>query len=86
MKINWQKTESTVKPREVDYETSPTTVYLHRNIQETEREGQKIYAYEEAKLSTAEYVVYAAEQNREYALTLMEGLIEIYNKIGGEAE
>lgn len=84
MKINWYNSESTVRPAEVDYESSPTTVYLHRKIKEVEREGTTYYTYEEAKLTPAEYTVYAAEQTREDNLAIMSALVDIYDAIGGE--
>lgn len=84
MKIEWYKSSSTVRPAEVDYTSSPTTVYLHRKIKEVEREGVIFYEYEEAKLTPAEYTVYAAEQAREDNLAIMAALTDIYDAIGGE--
>ena len=84
MKIKWYKTSSTIRPAEVDYESSPTTIYLHRKIKETEREGITYYDYEEAKLTSAEYSVYAAEQAREDNLAIMAALTDIYDAIGGD--
>lgn len=84
MKITWNKSSSTVRPAEVDYESSPTTVYLHRKIKETEQEGTTWYEYEEAKLSPAEYTVYAAEQSRQDNLAIMAALTDIYDAIGGD--
>lgn len=61
--MKWIKDESTVKPEAVDIGSSQTTVYLHRNIVETERDGKTVYTYETAKLTPAEFQVYvAAEQ------------------------
>ena len=84
MKINWYKSSSTVRPVEVDYESSPTTIYLHRKITETEREGVIYYEYEEAKLTPAEYTIYAAEQTRQDNLAIMSALVDIYDIIGGD--
>ena len=88
MKITWYKSESTVRPPEVDYESSPTTIYLHRKIKKTEREIDSVtvtyYEYEEAKLTPAEYAVYAAEQAREDNLAIMSALVDIYDIIGGD--
>lgn len=68
MNIEWYQSESTVKPAEVCLDWSPRNVYLHRNIRQEEREdidGQTVtmWVYEEAKLSRADYAIYAAEQN-----------------------
>lgn len=83
MSINWRKSESYEKPLEVDYETSPTAVFIRRKIKESDKGGLKFYEYEEAKLTPTEYTVYAAELNRQNTLALMEGLAAIYAKIGG---
>ena len=80
MTINWYKSQSTVRPSEVDYTSSPTTVYLHRKIKQV----GEYYEYEEAKLTPAEYTVYAAEQAREDNLAIMAALTDIYDAIGGE--
>lgn len=88
MRIEWYKSESTTKPKEVDYESSPTTVYLHRKIKSEERTHESgvttlWWVYEEAKLTPAEYTVYAAEQAREDNLAIMSALTDIYAQIGG---
>jgi len=80
MTINWQKSESSEKPLEVDYESSPTTVFIRRKIRKREDD---FYEFEEAKLTPAEYSVFAAEQNREDSLAIMEALSALYMKIGG---
>ena len=68
MNIEWYQSESTIKPAEVCLDWSPKNVYLHRNIRLEEREdidGRKydMWVYDEAKLSRADYAIYAAEQN-----------------------
>lgn len=83
MKIEWYKSESTVKPHEVDYESSPTTVYLHRKIKSYVKDDVTYWTYEEAKLTPAEYTVYAAEQTRQDNLAIMSALTDIYEQIGG---
>lgn len=83
MKIEWCKSESTVKPHEVDYESSPTTVYLHRKIKNYVKDEVTYWTYEEAKLTPAEYTVYAAEQTRQDNLAIMSALTDIYEQIGG---
>lgn len=83
MKIEWYKSESTVKPHEVDYESSPTTVYLHRKIKSYAKDEVTYWTYEEAKLTPAEYTVYAAEQTRQDNLAIMSALTDIYEQIGG---
>ena len=84
MRIIWNKSSSTVRPTEVDYESSPTTVYLHRKIKEINKDGVIWYEYEEAKLTPAEYTVYAAEQTRQDNLAIMSALADLYDIVGGE--
>ena len=88
MKVVWYKSSSTVKPHEVDYESSSTTVYLHRKIKSEERTDESgvttlWWVYEEAKLTPAEYTVYAAEQAREDNLAIMSALTDIYARLEG---
>lgn len=83
MKIEWNKAECTVRPKEVDYESSPTSVTLNRKIKEELREGVKWYTYETAIISKEDYVIFAAEQAREDNLAIMSALIDIYAQLGG---
>ena len=83
MNINWRKSESSVKPKEIDYESSPTSIFIRRNIKEISKGEQTFYEYEEAVLTPAEYSIYAAEQNQKNVLALMEGLAAVYTIIIG---
>lgn len=66
MQLNWKYAESTVRPLSVDTTSSPTTVYLNRNIVENEREyeGETTmwYKFETAALTREEYAEYKADQ------------------------
>lgn len=60
--LEWKKREGTQEqaPAEIDQTSSPSTVYLRRNIEQIEREdGQgntvKVWQYDEAQVSNAEY-------------------------------
>ena len=65
MIINWKPSESTVRPNAIDTTSSPTTVYLCRNIHEVQRtedeETVTMYEYETAKLTVEEYAEYKAD-------------------------
>ena len=67
MKMNYTKSESTIKPELVDTTYSKTTVYLRKNIIEKERvdeetgESTPYYEYDEAKLTKEEYQEYLKE-------------------------
>ena len=67
MKLNYIKSQSSVKPDLVDTTSSKAVVYLRQNIVENiktdEMSGEKtiFYEYEEAKLTKAEYKEYLKE-------------------------
>ena len=67
MKLNYIKSQSSVKPDLVDTTSSKTTVYIRQNIVENRRtdemsgEETVFYEYEEAKLTKEEYQEYLKE-------------------------
>lgn len=70
MNLNWYTSESTICPKELELDISPTTVYFRRNIQEEQRqeewedEPHTIFIYEEATLPKTEYASHLAAQNQ----------------------
>ena len=85
MKIEWNSVKSTVRPDDIDYTSSPNTVYLHRNVTESEKDGVVYYDFEEAKLTPSEFAIYSAAKTTETQLTLMEALADIYEKVGEQS-
>ena len=67
MKMNYVKSESTIKPELIDTTSSKTTVYIRKNIIEKERIDKETgdyttyYEYDEAKLTKEEYQEYLKE-------------------------
>ena len=67
MKLNYTKSQSSVKPDLVDTTSSKVVVYLRQNIVEKiktdEMSGEEtvFYEYEEAKLTKTEYQEYLKE-------------------------
>ena len=67
MKMNYVKSESTIKPELIDTTSSNTTVYIRKNIIEKERIDKETgdyttyYEYDEAKLTKEEYQEYLKE-------------------------
>ena len=73
MKLNFIKSQSSVKPDLVDTTSSKTTVYVRQNIIEKEKAVENtsedndaastivFYEYDEAKLTRAEYQEYLKE-------------------------
>ena len=89
--VNWRSVEGTQtkKPMAVDMESSPTTVYLRRNISagtRTDDEGNSIdiWTYDEATMTYEEFQRYSAEaifQIQEDNLSMMAAQAEIYEAI-----
>ena len=62
MKMNYVKSESTIKPELIDTTSSKTTVYIRKNIIEKETgDSTTFYEYDEAKLTKEEYQEYLKE-------------------------
>ena len=67
MKMNYVKSQSSVKPDLIDTTSSKTTVYIRKNIIEKERidketgDSTTYYEYDEAKLTKKEYQEYLKE-------------------------
>lgn len=82
MKLNFIKSQSSVKPDLVDTTSSKSTVYLRKNIVEVEKTNENddtsttFYEYDEAKLSKEEYQEYLKELEATDALQTIEDLRE----------
>ena len=69
MQLNYKKAQSDTRPAEIDAESSPTTVYIRRSIEERTRtpeagESETYYTYEEAAVPRTEYDSYMIEKNK----------------------
>lgn len=62
--LDYYPSESDTMPEEIDTASSPTTVYLRKNIHAEERtdpetgESRTVFVYDEAKMPRQEYVDY----------------------------
>ena len=86
MKLNFIKSQSSVKPGLVDTTSSKTTVYIRQNIIEKEKAVENtsedndtastavFYEYDEAKLTKEEYQEYLKELNGSDTLQTIEDL------------
>ena len=87
MKLNFIKSQSSVKPDLVDTTSSKTTVYIRQNIVEKEKTVENtnsedndttsttvFYEYDEAKLTKEEYQEYLKELNGSDTLQTIENL------------
>ena len=87
MKLNFIKSQSSVKPDLVDTTSSKTTVYIRQNIIKKEKTVENtnsedndatsttvFYEYDEAKLTKEEYQEYLKELNGSDTLQTIENL------------
>ena len=87
MKLNYIKSQSSVKPDLIDTTSSKTTVYIRQNIIEKEKVVENtngedndatsttvFYEYDEAKLTKEEYQEYLKELNSSDTLQTIEDL------------
>ena len=87
MKLNFIKSQSSIKPDLVDTTSSKTTVYIRQNIIKKEKTVENtnsedndatsttvFYEYDEAKLTKEEYQEYLKELNSSDTLQTIENL------------
>ena len=74
MKLNFIKSQSSVKPELVDTTSSKNVVYIRQNIVEVQKDDTTFYDYEEAKLTKDEYKEYLAELETQDTLETIENL------------
>lgn len=79
---DWHETISDDSPTLVDMTSSPTTVYLRKQVRQVEVTDDKgmtrvEYHYKEKELSPIEYAVMCAEENS-------EAIAELAELLGGE--
>ncbi len=99
LKIEWKNVDSSAdsRPAEVDTTSSPSNVYVRKNIvkqtleDETTGDTYTMWNYDEAKLTTSEYVEYQAELNdagiqslKEDLETLMVAYADLYEMLLSE--
>lgn len=96
MQIAWKEVVGTQpeRPKEIDTASSPFTVYLRKGITQQEQESGdatiKVWKYQEAQLTLAEYAEYQREMEeynsiankelRESNLILMEALADSFDQ------
>lgn len=74
MKLNFIKSQSTVKPELIDTTSSKKVVYIRQNIIEIQKDDTTFYDYEEAKLTKDEYKEYLAELETQDTLETIENI------------
>lgn len=85
--MTFYKSESTVRPKLIDFESSPTTVYIRKNIERITKEDpethetQSFYEYDEAKVSKTDYISILHTKQEESDAALQELILTFF---GGE--
>ena len=74
MKLNFIKSQSSVKPEPVDTTSSKKVVYIRQNIVEIQKDDTTLFEYDEAKLTKDEYKDYLAELETQDTLKIIENL------------
>ena len=80
MKLNYKKSQSSIKPDLIDTTSSKKYVYLRQNvvevnsIDEQSGEDRSYFEYDEAKLTKEEYEQYLMEMNSTETLESIENL------------
>ena len=74
MKLNFIKSQSTVKPEPVDTTSSKKVVYIRQNIVEIQKDDTTLFEYDEAKLTKDEYKEYLSELETQDTLEIIENL------------
>ena len=74
MKLNFIKSQSSVKPEIIDTTSSKKVVYIRQNIFELQKDDTTFYEYEEAKLTKDEYKEYLEEIKAKDTLEVIENL------------
>ena len=86
MNISYRKSQSTVRPQELELSSSESTIYLRKNITQCQRKSGDtgseqdtviMYEYDQAELTPREYEEYITKQNKERFDILDQALSEI---------
>lgn len=85
MKLNYKKSQSSIKPDLIDTTSSKKYVYLRQNVVEVNStdeqsgEDRSYFEYDEAKLTKSEYEEYLKELNNNRTIESIEDL-KVENK------
>ena len=77
----WYKSESTARPEIVDSTSSKVYVYVHKNIEEVEREDEQtgnkyiVYVYDETKIPKEVYSIFEEQMQADLRLADIEEVI-----------
>ena len=87
--MNWKKTESAVRPSELDVASSKTVNYVRKNITEVEREQpggttMTMYEYDELAVPKEDWLLFNELSESATRITDVEdAVIELAEMIGG---
>lgn len=83
--MEWKKTEGDNEPKELDVSSSPTSVYLRRNIQKKQKTYEvgdasipiEYWEYEECVMSKEEYEQQQASLQSPATQTIMQSISDL---------
>lgn len=84
MTTHYYKSESQIRPKTIDFESSPTTVYIRKNIEELTRtdpetrQANTIYQYDEATISKTDYISVLHTKQEESDAALQELILTFF--------
>lgn len=85
--MEFYKSESLEKPVTLDFSSSPTTVYIRKNIEQVEKKDtntgntQIVWEYDEARVSKTDYIAELKSRQDETDEAVQELILAMY---GGE--
>ena len=74
MKLEFKKSQSSVKPDLIDTTSSKKVIYIRQNIVEVQKDDITFYEYDEAKLTKDEYKEYLEDIKTQDTLEVIENL------------
>ena len=74
MKLNFIKSQSSIRPELIDTTSSKKVVYIRQNIVEVQKYDTVFYEYDEAKFTKDEYKEYLEEMKAQDTLEIIENL------------
>lgn len=85
--MEFYKSEGLSRPVEIDFKSSPTTVFIRKNIEEIQKTDEETgetftaYQYDEARVSKADYIAMLKERQDETDAAMLELILITF---GGE--
>ena len=85
--MEFYKSEALSRPVEIDFKSSPTTVFIRKNVEEIQKTDEETgetftaYQYDEARVSKTDYIAMLNERQDETDAAVLELILITF---GGE--